>query len=123
MSLCCSGLVEKQLRVLLDGLVASVPDFHYTLRMAESRAPYEIDEGHPFVRLFDSQAQSVLGERPAVVAGTYWTDSALLSEKGIPTLLFGVQGEGAHAARESASIGSIEQVTNIFTRTIVDFCK
>lgn len=116
-------LVEKQLCALLDTLVASVPDFSYALRVGESRAPYEIDEGHPFVRLFDEHARTVLGQKTVVTSGTYWTDSALLSEKGIPTLLFGVQGEGAHAAHESASIRSINQVTDILTRVATEFCK
>ena len=116
-------LVEKQLRALLEGLAASVHGFRYTLRMGESRAPYEIDEEHSFVRLFDNHAQIVLGQKPAVISGTYWTDSALLSEKGIPTLLFGVRGEGAHAARESASVRSIEQVTDILTRVAAEFCQ
>lgn len=116
-------LVEEQLRTLLDGLATSVPDFRYTLRMGDCRAPYEIDEKHPFVQLFDTHARAVLGHKPTVISGTYWTDSALLSEKGIPTLLFGVQGEGAHAAQESASVRSIEQVTDVFTNVIAEFCQ
>ncbi|KAH9929398.1 uncharacterized protein B0H18DRAFT_996992 [Fomitopsis serialis] len=116
-------IVEGQLRAILDRLVESVPDFRYSLRMGESRAPYEIDESHPFVQLFDGHAQQILGQKPIVLAGTYWTDSALLAEKGIPTILFGVQGEGAHAAREFASVRSIGQVTNILTDVATDFCK
>lgn len=116
-------LVEKQLRALLDTLVASVPDFHYALRIGESRAPYEIDEAHPFVQLFDRHAQAVLGQKAVVTSGTYWTDSALLSEKGIPTLLFGVEGEGAHAAHESACIRSINQVTDILTRVATEYAQ
>ena len=116
-------LVEEQLRTLLDGLATSVPDFRYTLRMGDCRAPYEIDEKHPFVQLFDTHARAVLGHKPTVISGTYWTDSALLSEKGIPTLLFGVQGEGAHAAQEFASARSIEQVTDVFTNVIAEFCQ
>ncbi|KAH9918457.1 tryptophan synthase beta subunit-like PLP-dependent enzyme [Fomitopsis serialis] len=116
-------VVERQLRAILDHLVETVPDFRYSLRMGESRAPYEIDEGHPFVRLFERHAQQILGHKPTVLAGTYWTDSALLAEKGIPTILFGVQGEGAHAAREFASVRSVGQVTNILTDVATDFCK
>ncbi|KZT68552.1 acetylornithine deacetylase [Daedalea quercina L-15889] len=116
-------LVETQLRAILDQLVAMVPDFQYALRMRESRAPYEINEDHPFVQLFQRHAATVLGQRPTVLAGAYWTDSALLAEKGIPTLLFGVEGEGAHAASESVSVRSIGEVTDILARVAIDFCK
>ncbi|KAH9834532.1 tryptophan synthase beta subunit-like PLP-dependent enzyme [Rhodofomes roseus] len=116
-------LVETQLRVLLDHLVTTVPDFRYVLHMRDSRAPYEIEEGHPFVHMFESHAQTVIGHKPTVISGTYWTDSALLAEKGIPTILFGVQGEGAHAAKEFATVRSIDQVTEILTKVAIDFCK
>ncbi|TFY63946.1 hypothetical protein EVJ58_g2945 [Rhodofomes roseus] len=116
-------LVETQLRVLLDHLVTTVPDFRYVLHMRDSRAPYEIEEGHPFVHMFESHAQTVIGHKPTVISGTYWTDSALLAEKGIPTILFGVQGEGAHAAKEFATVRSIDQVTEILTKSQLTFSR
>ncbi|KAH9942112.1 peptidase M20 [Amylocystis lapponica] len=114
--------VEVQFRAILDELVQRVPDFKYELRMGDSRVPYEVDPEHPFVRLFAGHAEAVLGEEPQVEAGTYWTDCALLAEKGIPAVLFGVQGEGAHAAKEWATVESIGQDTETLTRVAVDFC-
>ncbi|PCH43237.1 acetylornithine deacetylase [Wolfiporia cocos MD-104 SS10] len=102
-------LVESQLRALLDGLAGTVQDFKYILRMGEHRAPFTIDPEHPFVTLFRKHAEETLQETVNIQGGTYWTDSALLAEKGIQAMLFGVQGGGAHAATEWANVDSIEK--------------
>jgi acetylornithine deacetylase len=52
----------------------------------------------------------------------FWTDCALLAEAGIPCLLFGVDGGGAHAATEWVSLDSLETVTRVLTDIIDDYC-
>ena len=65
----------------------------------------------------------MLGRTPVVSAGPYWTDAALLHRAGIPCLLFGVEGEGAHAATEWTDIASLHHVTDILAGTIKEFCR
>lgn len=55
-------------------------------------------------------------------AEPFWTDCALLTRAGIPCLLFGADGGGAHADTEWAGIASVHQVTGILTATITEFC-
>jgi len=115
-------LVENQLNSILNELSKNVPGFKSTLRMGESRAPYDIDENHAFVEMFAEHARVVLGTEVAMAGGSYWADSALLAEKGIPAVLFGVQGGGAHASKEWADTDSIAKVAETLKRVALDFC-
>jgi acetylornithine deacetylase len=114
--------VEQELTAVLDGLAATVPDFRHHLRRGLHREPFEADPDAPIVRTLTRHAHAVLGRPPAVRAEPFWTDCALLDRAGIPCLLFGVDGDGAHAATEWADIASLRQVTDILTGTIIDFC-
>jgi acetylornithine deacetylase len=60
--------------------------------------------------------------RPVVRAGPFWTGCALLDPAGIPCLLFGVDGEGAHAAIEYVDLASLDRFTDILTGNITDCC-
>ena len=52
----------------------------------------------------------------ALTAAPYWTDAAFIAAAGIPTVLFGPGGEGAHAVEEWVSIADTERVA----RALVD---
>jgi acetylornithine deacetylase len=49
-------------------------------------------------------------------------DSALLTEAGIPTIIFGPKGAGAHAAVEYVDFDSVVKTTEILINTIINFC-
>jgi len=65
------------------------------VRLLVSREPFEVDEGHELVHALGAAA-GVSG----VIGVPFWTDAALVAAAGIPTVLFGPAGEGAHAAVE-----------------------
>ena len=67
-------------------------------------------------------AAARLGRVPAWRAEPFWTDCAILAEAGIPALLFGASGNGAHAAEEWADEASVEAAADILTATIREFC-
>jgi acetylornithine deacetylase/succinyl-diaminopimelate desuccinylase-like protein len=52
----------------------------------------------------------------------FWTDAGLYAEAGIPCLVIGVDGGGAHADEEWAATDSITQLTEILRRAIEEFC-
>jgi acetylornithine deacetylase len=61
---------------------------------------------------------------PAVVRGEpFWTDAGLFAEAGIPCVVIGVDGGGAHADEEWATVDSIRQLAAILTATIADVCR
>ncbi|MFI6904822.1 M20/M25/M40 family metallo-hydrolase [Nonomuraea sp. NPDC050394] len=55
-------------------------------------------------------------------AEPFWTDASLLDRAGIPCLLFGVDGGGAHADVEWVDLASLDHLTDVLARVITDFC-
>ncbi|MFI6315896.1 M20/M25/M40 family metallo-hydrolase [Nonomuraea sp. NPDC050556] len=108
---------QAELTALLDRLAATVPDFRYRLEPGLVRRPFEADRDATIVRTLLAQAG------PAVIRGEpFWTDCALLDEAGIPCLLYGPAGEGAHAATEWVDLASVERVARVLAATAVEFC-
>ncbi|TFC92802.1 M20/M25/M40 family metallo-hydrolase [Cryobacterium sp. TMT3-29-2] len=103
-------------------LAGSVAGFRFRLTRLVTRAAFEADPEWPIVRTLSAHAAAVLGRRPDVRGEPFWTDAGLLHEAGIPCLVVGVDGGGAHADAEWADAASVDALTEILTRTIVDFC-
>ena len=69
-------------------------------------------------------AQLVLQHAEAKPAGMpYWTDGALLAAAGIPTVVFGPTGGGAHGDDEWVDLTSVERVADVLLRVARDFCS
>ena len=52
----------------------------------------------------------------------FWTDAALLSEAGIPTVVLGPAGEGAHAEVEWVDVASLDRCAEIYLAVAQEFC-
>ncbi len=113
--------VIAELTAILGRLETTVEDFRYTLEPGLVRHPFEADPASDIVQSVLRHAEAVLGRQPDIRAEPFWTDASLLDQAGIPCLLFGVSGEGAHAATEWVDIESIHQTTDILTAVIRDF--
>ncbi|SEG97942.1 acetylornithine deacetylase [Nonomuraea solani] len=118
-----AATVRAELAGILDGLAASVPDFAYRLHDGLNREPFEADPDAAIARVLLGQVERALGRPPVIRAEPFWTDCALLDRAGIPCLLFGVDGGGAHADTEWADIASVRQVTDVLAATITEFCS
>jgi acetylornithine deacetylase len=86
-------------------------------RLGVSREPFEAPSGHPFVELVGRIAGA---REPAGVP--FWTDAALIAAAGIPTVLYGPVGDGAHAAVEWVDLTSLERVRDVVLQTAVAWC-
>jgi acetylornithine deacetylase len=117
-----SDSVIAELTAILDRLETTVEDFSYSLEPGLVRDPFEADPASDIVLAVLRHAEAVLGYQPELRTEPFWTDASLLDQAGIPCLLFGVSGEGAHAATEWVDIESIKQTTDILTGVIRDFC-
>jgi acetylornithine deacetylase len=100
--------VERELRELAGDA---------TLRVIASRDPYEAPVEHPFVQL----VARVAGARE-LVGAPFWTDAALIAAAGIPAVLYGPAGEGAHAEVEWVDLDSLERVRDVIERTAAQWC-
>ena len=105
--------VAAELRELAPG--AAVAPFF-------SREPLETPRDSPVVELVSRCAEPVLGSAPEVIGVPFWTDAALLAAAGIPTVVFGPRGEGAHADAEWVDLDSVEQLAEILLAAAADFC-
>jgi len=88
-----------------------------TVRIVASRDPYEAPVDHSFVDLVRRAAG--VGE---LVGAPFWTDAALVAEAGIPTVLFGPVGEGAHAEVEWVDLASLARLHEVVERVAVEWC-
>ena len=80
------------------------------------RPPYRVpDDAEILERL-----QSVTPQSKRVGL-SFWADSALAGEMGIPSVLFGPVGHGAHAIDEWVSLKSLLNVYEILKKLIMDF--
>jgi acetylornithine deacetylase/succinyl-diaminopimelate desuccinylase family protein len=115
--------IEAEFQEILDHIKDTVEDFKYNFRVTMSRPPFHVDQENCFVKSALTSIRKSLNKPVEIKAERAWTDCALLSEKGIPALLFGCDGGGAHAATEWATIKSVYEVTDATTRIAMDFCK
>jgi acetylornithine deacetylase len=54
---------------------------------------------------------------------SYWADSAFLAAVGIPTVLYGPEGDGAHADIEWVSRSGTSTASTVLTQLAQDFCS
>ncbi len=114
--------VEGELRGILAEAAIRDADFSAELRVVVTREPFEIDEGEPVVELVRRHAARVTGSEPELVGVPFWADSALLAGAGIPTVLFGPSGEGAHAEVEWVDLGDLERCVEIYVAVAAELC-
>jgi acetylornithine deacetylase len=86
------------------------------VRLLHVGPPFEADPESDLARLVKQHGASEY----AGVA--FWADSAILAGAGIPTLLYGPIGEGAHAVVEWVDLASTERVRDTLVSTARDFC-
>src|SRR3954449_7455812 len=79
--------------------------------------PYEAAAYDPFVTLVFETA-GVDG----YVGVPFWTDAALIAAAGIPTVLFGPIGEGAHAEVEWVDLDSLDRLRDVVVEVAHAWC-
>jgi acetylornithine deacetylase len=102
--------VEGELRELLG-------DIDGEIRVVVARQPFETPADEPIAELVSRHAGG-----PETVGVPFWADSALLSSAGIPTVVFGPSGEGAHAVEEWVDLASVERCAEIYSAVARELC-
>lgn len=114
--------VEKELQAIIDRLRRADPDFKAVIRRGLERSPLETPEGDAIVNAVRESAEVVLGRGCASSGLSFWTDAASLSAAGIPAVLFGPTGVGAHAAEEWVDLASVMSCADVYLNTATRFC-
>ncbi len=87
------------------------------------RDSFEVARDEEVVRAVDASATEIMGAHPRVYGDTPWMDAALLSAAGIPTVVFGPGGAGAHAAEEYGNLEEVAVCAQILAKTAITFCR
>jgi acetylornithine deacetylase len=82
-----------------------------------AREPFEVAADSELVDTVRRHA----GE-PELVGVPFWADAALLAGAGIPTVVFGPAGEGAHAEVEWVDVASVERCVEVYSDVAAEWC-
>ncbi len=114
--------VAAEFQQILDGLARADQHFHASLELGLAREPMEAALDTALVVELRQAAESRLGSEPSLFGMSGWTDAALQAEAGIPSVLFGPHGAGAHADEEWVDLESVEQCAAIFADVARKIC-
>ena len=114
--------VERELAALLDRCRAADQDLRADHRTLLVRDPFEVDRESELVGVVRGAAADVLPAMPPIGGASYWADSSYIAAAGIPTVLFGPSGGGAHAVDEWVSLSDTEVVARTLTRAAARLC-
>ena len=87
------------------------------LRLPFTGDPFEVGEEEEIVQVVYRHAKT------RIVGVSYWADSALLAAAGIPTVLCGPRGGGAHERVEWVELASLERLRDVLVATANDYCR
>jgi acetylornithine deacetylase len=104
-------------------LLADCSDVKTSSRTTLAREPFETDDDSAIVAEVAKAATEVSGKPAELVGVSYWADSAFIAAAGIPTVLFGPNGDGAHAEVEWVSLAGTVECTRTLIATARSFCR
>ena len=115
--------VEREVAALFEKVSKSDPKFkaEYSVRFA--RGAMEVPSETEICQTLMACIATVNGRVPQIAGVSYWLDSEIIWRSGIPVVVFGPSGAGAHAAVEYVDISSVLDVARVLKRTALQFCS
>jgi acetylornithine deacetylase/succinyl-diaminopimelate desuccinylase family protein len=114
--------VDEEITAIIEQIAAIDSEFVASSRVTLVRASFEVAETEPIVGIVRAHARNVIGREPELTGEHGWMDSALLSAAGIPTVIFGPGGEGAHAAVEWVDLDDTAKCLDVLFAAAREFC-
>ena len=115
--------VLAEIDAVLDACRATDPALVASARVTLARDPFEISADHPFVELVRAATARATGAPPDLAGVSFWADSAYTAAAGIPSVLLGPPGEGAHADVEWVSVRGTIACARALAEIALDFCR
>lgn len=116
-----AGIVGE-LEAIVNNLAASDPDFRARITLGLTRPAYEIAPSEKIVQTLVHCFERTTGFPPQFSGSSAWLDSAILGGAGIPTVIFGPHGSGAHADEEYVTLSSLISGARVLAQTMAEFC-
>ena len=114
--------VETEIASILAAIAREDPAFRAEQRTLLVREPFSVETDEPIVQLAHRQLEQVRGDAPPISGAFGWMDSALLSAAGIPTVIVGPDGAGAHADEEWVDLASALTTADALSGIVRAFC-
>lgn len=114
--------VEAEIATILEEAASHDPSFRAVQRTLLVRDPFSVDVDEPIVQLASRELERVRGDAPPISGVFGWMDSALLSAAGVPTVIIGPDGDGAHADEEWVDLSSALTVADALSGIVRAFC-
>jgi acetylornithine deacetylase len=115
--------IEGQVAAILARAGETDPAFRAEQRTLLVRDPFSVAEDEPIVALARRHLARVRGQEPRTVGAGGWMDSAFLAAAGIPTVVLGPSGEGAHADEEWVDLPSAALTADALLGIVKDYCR
>ena len=116
--------ILAELGALLGRLGREHSEFQYREpRITLSRPSQHVPHDHPLVQQLVELGTGVIGHPPQVQSVPFWCDAALLTEAGIPSVVFGPSGAGLHSCEEWVEVNSLRQLCEVLVQFIQRFCQ
>jgi len=115
--------IEAELEALLERCRTRDAELQVEQRTLLVREPFEVDAGAEIVLTVLRAAAEATDRTPPVAGASYWADAAFIAAAGIPTVMFGPGGEGAHALEEWVSLPDTEAVAVTLLRVAEQLCR
>ena len=115
-------LVEAQLQAILDRCAAADSTFKAKLTRGLEREAFEVPENAPIVQLCAQHLSHITGTTARMSGVSFWADSAFFASAGVPTLLLGPHGFGAHGVVEWVDLDTVSQCVEIYVVVAQAFC-
>jgi acetylornithine deacetylase len=114
--------VEAEIAAILARARKTDPAFRAEQRTLLVRDPFAVSPDEPIVTLARRHVARVRRSEPPLTGTGGWMDSAYLAAAGIPTVIFGPDGDGAHADVEWVDLASAARVTDALLGIVAEFC-
>lgn len=118
-----SGILERELHEIILRLSAQDPRFLARFALGYSALPLETPRETPLARTLAQCASKVTGREAGFGTQSFWSDAALLSGAGIPSVLFGPGGAGLHSAEEYVRLEDARLCAETLAECARMFCR
>lgn len=114
---------EHELEAIFSALRSRIPQFQARFTPGHWARALETPRTTPIVETLAQSFARITGREPVFGTQTFWTDAALLSEAGIPSVLFGPGGAGLHSAMEYVYLDDVRVCAEVLAGCARSFCS
>lgn len=116
-------IISAEIQQILQEASMATDNFTANFKMTLSNVPFEVDPSAEIVQIVRQAAEQTVGVQPELIGTFGWMDSAILAAAGIPTVIYGPSGEGAHAVVEWVALDDLERGKNVLVTSAQAFCS